>query len=247
MGFLLYAAASLNGGAENSGSPQSNRELYSNSLEAFQGLDIFDIMASNLATASEFQQGIVTNISFRLLPLFLLGVALTRIGFLANPQAYTRVLKRGAALGLGVGLPLNLVFFPSGVFGAAGALPTEGGTGWQILTLFVEVFGVPLLALGYGASLALLFMRFTPPRPLVAVGRMALTVYLLENLLVLVAVLSLGLYGNINYVSSLVIVFVVWILALFGSALWLTRFKFGPLEAVWRIATYGGERKKRLR
>lgn len=76
--------------------------------------------------------------------------------------------------------------------------------------------------------------------PLAAVGRLALTNYLLQAALLVPLCLALGLFDRLTPTISYLLAF-----ALFGfvqvpfSLLWLRRYRFGPAEWVWRLIAYG--------
>ena len=78
-------------------------------------------------------------------------------------------------------------------------------------------------------------------RPLSAVGRMAFTNYLLETILCTTLFYGhgLALFGKVDRVGQLGIVFAVWVVLLLLSSAWLRAFRFGPLEWAWRSLTYG--------
>jgi uncharacterized protein len=71
-----------------------------------------------------------------------------------------------------------------------------------------------------------------------AVGRMALTNYLAQTTLGLV-VLS-WMLSEVDLTRSALVWFVVavWLAELAWSAPWLARFTNGPVEWLWRVATY---------
>ena len=73
-----------------------------------------------------------------------------------------------------------------------------------------------------------------------AVGRMAFTNYILMTLIgtFLFYGHGLGLYGSVERKYQVIIVLAIWILILIISPLWLRRFRFGPLERLWRGLTY---------
>lgn len=73
-----------------------------------------------------------------------------------------------------------------------------------------------------------------------AVGRMAFTNYILMTLIgtLLFYGHGLGLYGSVERKFQALIVLAVWVLILIISPLWLKRFRFGPLERIWRALTY---------
>ena len=73
---------------------------------------------------------------------------------------------------------------------------------------------------------------------LAAAGRMALTNYLSQTVLgTMVLVVALGEF-TINRSGLLVFVLGVWAVQLWWSQAWLSRFRFGPGEWLWRVATY---------
>jgi uncharacterized protein len=47
-----------------------------------------------------------------------------------------------------------------------------------------------------------------------------------------------GLYGSISWVGQLGFVAGIWIVQLLYSPWWMARFRFGPLEWLWRALTY---------
>jgi len=76
--------------------------------------------------------------------------------------------------------------------------------------------------------------------PLAAVGRMSLTTYLAQTVvsITLFYHFGFGLYGRVAYPGLFVITVVVFALQMAVSAWWLERFRFGPVEWVWRSMAY---------
>src|SRR5690625_4239706 len=76
--------------------------------------------------------------------------------------------------------------------------------------------------------------------PFSAVGRTAFTNYILQSVIATTIFYSygLGLYGKVNPFIGLLISLVIFLIQLFISNLWLRHFKYGPLEWIWRSATY---------
>lgn len=77
--------------------------------------------------------------------------------------------------------------------------------------------------------------------PLKYVGRMALTNYILQSFIGIILFTSIGfsLYETMSPSKTLVVAFLVFIFQVVLSKIWLTYFKFGPLEWLWRCLTYG--------
>ena len=80
---------------------------------------------------------------------------------------------------------------------------------------------------------------------LAAVGRMALTNYISQSFIctLLFFGIGFGLFGQIDRWIQVIIVLLIWILQLTWSKPWLEKFRFGPLEWMWRSFTYGEKQK----
>lgn len=76
--------------------------------------------------------------------------------------------------------------------------------------------------------------------PLKYVGRMALTNYIMQSFIGLILFSSIGfkLYETLSPSKTLITAILVFIFQVVFSRIWLTYFKFGPLEWVWRCLTY---------
>jgi uncharacterized protein len=75
---------------------------------------------------------------------------------------------------------------------------------------------------------------------LAAVGRMALTNYVMHSVICLLVFsgIGLGLYGRLQRHELYVVVAGICLLQLIVSPIWLRHYRFGPLEWVWRSLTY---------
>lgn len=104
-------------------------------------------------------------------------------------------------------------------------------------------FGSVLVSMGYVALVMLACQSGRWPgarRRLAAVGRMVLTNYLLQSL-ILVGVFwgyGLGLFGQVGRFNLWWFILGVWTLQLAYSPWWLRRYRFGPAEWLWRSLTY---------
>lgn len=171
---------------------------------------------------------------WRTLGLFMIGAGLYRRGILgsATPDRWRRV----AIAGIGLGLPLSLL--------ATGlsALEIRGVIDWRFPDFLHEASALPLAA-GIAGTVFLLQRQEGQRRfwsPVEAAGRMALTNYLGQSLLMaaLAEPWGLGFYGRFGgpLLTGLAVAIYI-LLALFSQA-WLTRFRLGPLEWLWRCGTY---------
>jgi len=77
--------------------------------------------------------------------------------------------------------------------------------------------------------------------PLAPVGRMALSNYLFQSLVYVTLFYryGLGLEGTVGPALLTVLSIFIFVLQILLSRWWLTRFRFGPMEWLWRTLTYG--------
>jgi len=82
---------------------------------------------------------------------------------------------------------------------------------------------------------------------LIAVGRTAFSCYILTSLICTFVFYGhgLGFYGHVSRLGQWGVTIAVWITLLIVAPLWLERFRFGPLEWLWRTLTYGARQPLR--
>ena len=170
----------------------------------------------------------------RMFGMFLLGLWIGR-NLLTNLDAQAPLMRRVAAWGFGIGLPLAIV---------ARWAETSGRLPIPLVVLIDGVtksLAVPALALAYGAGLSLLFRRFRGCLTAIApVGRMALTNYLLHSVagVVIFYGIGFGLFGRLSLAPALAVAVTFFLVQIVTSRAWLARYTFGPAEWVWRTFTY---------
>jgi uncharacterized protein len=104
--------------------------------------------------------------------------------------------------------------------------------------------GSVAVALGY-TGLVMLISQSGHFRKLIkaisGVGRTAFSNYIFQTLVCTLIFYGhgLGLYGSVERKFQLLMVVGVWIVQLVLTSLWLSRFRQGPLEWLWRRLTYG--------
>lgn len=127
-------------------------------------------------------------------------------------------------------------------------VPTPG-----TVTMFViQWAAVPALCAGYVSAVILLARspRWQPRlTPFAAVGRTALSNYLFQSIAgtLLFYSYGLGFYGRFGPAAFLIPTVAIYALETVLSGWWLARFRFGPVEWLWRSATYGSWQPLRLR
>jgi uncharacterized protein len=171
--------------------------------------------------------------------LFLLGMWVWRAGIVERLGEYRLVLERVCAWCIAVGLIVNIYV---AVVKAVIPPATVSLWAWSAGVLFLP--GAHVLSAGYMSGLALLFLREDWRRillPFAAVGRMALTDYLLQSVLCTLFFYhyTTGLYGRIGPAIGLVFTVILYGAQVVISNWWLQRYRFGPMEWLWRGMTYG--------
>lgn len=169
------------------------------------------------------------------LTMMILGMALYKLGVLQGDRAKGFYLRLGS-LALVVGLAANLsevIRAASSGFGILETFPQMQAT-YHIGRLGMAMAWMSLIILSF-KSLPAIAGR------LAAVGRLALTNYLMHSLICLFIFTGagLGLVGQLARAELYLVVFAIWALQLWFSPWWLARYKFGPVEWLWRGLTYG--------
>jgi uncharacterized protein len=173
------------------------------------------------------------------LPLMMFGMLIGRSGILNRIEEERALLKKVFWFGLAAGIVAGtLVFY---LYGLAGL------SGWNPWVAFPAawLFGLSglIMALAYSAGLLLLLQGKIGAKlqlSLAPVGRMALTNYLLQTVICtsLFFGFGLGLYGKVGASQAALIALAIFAAQIVFSRLWLRTFRFGPVEWLWRRATY---------
>ncbi|MGI9328180.1 MAG: DUF418 domain-containing protein [Pseudomonadales bacterium] len=173
--------------------------------------------------------------------MMLIGMALFRWGVLSGQRSrheYQRMLLFGG----GLGLLLNAGELLQRIVGSFDPLllfpflrPTYHLGRLGIALAWLAMVMLRCQAMSTSVAYRALGLR------LAAVGRMALSNYLLHSLLAigLFAGVGLGLLDALNRWQLYLLVILVWGLQLVLSPLWLRYFRQGPVEWLWRWLTYG--------
>lgn len=171
--------------------------------------------------------------------MFALGLRAGRTGALTDPSAFTARARRYLAPALALGVAANLASLILLERVGAGRLSAEGA----LLEASVAL-GSPALAFCYVYAAA---WGLTRPRlrarllPLIAVGRTTLSNYLLQSLvgIGILAHTGLGPWGHVTPVSGIALSCAIFAAQVAASRWWLARFRFGPVEWLWRSVSYG--------
>jgi uncharacterized protein len=211
-------------------------QMVAEQLAAYRGGWLTEIV-HRAPTMFMFQTFFFMIYAWRVLGQMLIGMALFKLGI------YSAARSTGTYLAM-IGVAV-FVGLPTIMYGAYRNIES----GWDVT--FVMPYGSQfnywasvLVSLGW-VGVVMLACK-TPAlsvvtRPLAAVGQMAFSNYLLHTLICTTIFYGrgFGLYGYLDRVTQIAIVFTIWIVQLIVSPIWLEEFRFGPAEWLWRSLTYG--------
>ncbi len=176
----------------------------------------------------------------KVLGVFILGFLLGRnkryLYFLERKQLLVWI----AVLGFTIGFPANYLL--AGYMENSDAYYDLKIEGWYQTIAYA--FGVVPFALAYTATFFLLSRTkrgaavLSVLRP---VGKMAFTNYITHSVIgtILFTGVGFGMMGQVGPVICLLLALIVFALQIILSTVWLAYFEFGPIEWLWRSATYG--------
>lgn len=223
-------------------------EMYGRALDVFSAPSWSHALAFNMEMSGWARLSNWALVCF-VLGRFLLGYWAGRKGLLQAPDKHLPLLRRILIGSLIAWLLASLLSLVQGPMRAT----------WPILNVEPVKMAVRMLlrvgplALGiaYAIGFVLLFRRgdwSSRLAYLAPLGRMALTNYLTQSLLGIVLFYGVGL--GLGPAHGMAVVLLAWALVLslqiVWSQWWLARFRYGPVEWLWRWFTYG-ERPRILR
>ena len=179
----------------------------------------------------------------KVLAMFLVGLWIGRHALYANLGQHRALLGRVAVVGLSIGLPVSALK-------AWIAMNAGDNAVLQFAQELLYCVGTPTLALGYAAAFALLWasgrrgvLEWAAPA-----GRMALTNYLTQTIVMSVIFFGwgLGLIAKLGLVFVFPLTAAIFALQVVFSRWWLERYRFGPVEWLWRSLTYGQRQPMRI-
>ena len=206
--------------------------LLQENVPALAGGSYAEVLRANFVlTVSVFIEWLQDLRPLRVLGMFLLGAAAALLQLADRDNRHKRLLRVAAAAGLLIGLALALteVFVEP-----ESALQRFGYT-------LADAVAAPLLAIGYAALLVLWWHRngtlaAAVRAALAPVGRMALTNYLLHSVVCvpLFYGFGAGYFAELSLAVLLLIAVALFVAQMVLSALWLSIFRQGPIEWLWR-------------
>ncbi len=193
------------------------------------------ILADRWADTMTLPFQLIATVGLETLGFMLMGMAAYRTGLLTGAWPAGRYV-RWAAICFAVSLP---------AFVALAWL--DIATDFDLLAVATArlpagTFVRPVAILGWACLLALLSRhRGWLNRRIEAAGRMAFSNYLASTVICtsLFYGYGLGWYGALSRSALMLVVIGVWTAVLAWSAPWLTRYRYGPMEWLWRSSARG--------
>ena len=176
----------------------------------------------------------------KVLGIFLIGYVVGRSNFYKNITQHKKLLYWIIGGGLVIGLPANyfLAYYMSNHMGDYWQLKTKG-----LYQTIAYALGVATLAMAYVGLFMLSFQTALGKKILLVlapVGKMAFSNYILHTLIGNFVFLGAGLgyFGEVGPVYYTIFGVLVFICQIILSTVWLKYFNYGPVEWLWRSATY---------
>ncbi|MCK5066651.1 MAG: DUF418 domain-containing protein [Bacteroidales bacterium] len=168
-----------------------------------------------------------------ILSMMLLGMALLKLKVFHAKRSF-RFYGLLVLIGYGIGIPLN--YWETTIYIES---DFDLITYYDLLRSY-DLGRVPVM-LGH-VGLVMLFCKSgffkLLQHAMSAVGRMALSNYLLQTIIVNVFFIGFSQYGRLQRYELYYIVLAVWVFQIILSSIWLKYFAFGPFEWLWRSLTY---------
>lgn len=211
-------------------------EEITNEVKIMQG-PFLEQMPIRLENAIEFQTLVFMIETFwRTTSLMLLGMILYRKGILSANKSISYYSKM-ILIGFGIGLIISLIGLNQSYdSGWSGAYVMSIGANYKLIS------GV-FIATGYIGFVMWCFKKGVFKKlqnRLQSAGRMAFTNYIGMSLIcsLIFNGHGLALYGTLDRLQQFIVVVSIWVLILTVSPLVLRKYRYGPLEWLWRKLTY---------
>ncbi|MCE3254064.1 MAG: hypothetical protein K0Q67_3084 [Cellvibrio sp.] len=177
----------------------------------------------------------------QLIGLFIIGLILGRIGFFTRPEKFSIIRVKA----LVIAVVASIVFL--GLEKFIQQLPANSLQEQGMAKMYLEQLVGSYLSTAVMASLVLLFVQCYLWQKsgkllnlLAPCGRVSLSVYLIQSVIgvPLFYPFGLGLYKTSGQTNSLLLGIAFYTVLIIIAHWWVKRFYYGPVEWLWRSATY---------
>lgn len=208
-----------------------NSKAIQTSIQTYRSGSILDILkqrATDWIYMNVEMSAVILGIG--VIGLMLLGAAFAKQRWLVEVDKHKRLLIGLLITGLilGFGSRISSSFYMDNLF----LMNMQE----QFSGAFIALFYMMVIVLSAQTKVGQKLLK-----PFANVGRLSMSNYLLQSIAMTFIFYSygLGLYGSISYTAGFVLVFAFFIIQILVSKWWITRFQYGPVEYIWRWATYG--------
>jgi uncharacterized protein len=170
----------------------------------------------------------------------IIGIAFFRLNVLTGERS-TRFYILLTLVSLGVGLTINAAetWTKWTTFNGAGVFLDELSYQHGRLGIALSFVGALVVAFRTRTGAFLL-------RPLQVIGRMALTNYLGHSIVAAIMFTGCGLFGKLGNWQLWGLAVLIWVVQYVCSYAWLSRFRMGPCEWIWRSLACGEIQQLRM-
>lgn len=210
--------------------------MYTDIMNLTKSMEVFSSSDYWAITVQRFKDWKIVNgssnvifILFSVVPLMMIGAGAAKRKWLQRTQGER---KKWLSI-LILSLPLGLFLKSLPVF-------VDSNMAFKYIE---QSLGGTILSFAYVAIIAL-FMSYKWTgkllKPFTAAGRMSLTIYITQSIVgtFIFYGYGLGLYSKLTLGTSMLIAIGIFIIQVVLAEIWFMKFKFGPLEKIWRYFTY---------
>jgi uncharacterized protein len=212
-------------------------QLASNNFEVFAHGGFVDLIKHNIFNGqmAKWAFFLETGRLWNTIGLMFAGVYLGRIGFFERSHR-SKYLLIGIAISLSAAIAFQMLL-------AIGPLlHLEGLAVWSFeqMAIYLQYLAlisatVLIITLLFNTKIGNSVLKLWAPT-----GRMTLSFYLLQSCVFVPIFYGFGAgwYASIGQVNSFLAAVMAWALQMYIAHIWLTHYPYGPMEKLWRVATF---------
>lgn len=162
-----------------------------------------------------------------LLPYMLIGAAASKWRLIERARELKAFWFALAVVTLGVGIYVKSLFVLSDN---------------TYFHYYVQTYiGGPLVAIGYASVIVLVCLlpaMLKIMKPFASIGRMSLSMYIAQSVMMTALSYGASLYGKLDVQTMVLLAIGIYVLQLIVAELYFMKFTQGPLEGIWKRLTY---------
>lgn len=162
-----------------------------------------------------------------LLPYMLIGAAASKWRLIERARELKAFWLALAVVTLGVGIYVKSLFVLSDS---------------TYFHYYVQTYiGGPLVAIGYASVIVLVCLlpaMLKMMKPIASIGRMSLSMYIAQSVMMTALSYGASLYGKLDVQTMVLLAIGIYVLQVIVAELYFMKFTQGPLEGIWKRLTY---------